>query len=198
MKIRASVYIAVSLDGYISRKNGAIDFLDTFHARLPAVNAVDNMSPEDLDFGYQSFMSDIDHIVMGRETFAQVSSFPSWPYDKPVSVLSASSVVQVPAALRDSVTQRSGPPSDILRAIAETGAKHVYVDGGVTIQRFLQAKCVHDMTISTIPVLLGVGRRLFGDTVAEEDEWLTLEYCKVFRGGLTQHKYSLRANDAEA
>eukprot|EP01033_Poteriospumella_lacustris_P003461 gene3461-2558_t len=153
---------------------------------MPALHASEKVMGDEIDFGYESFMKDIDHIIMGRETFAKVLSFPAWPYDKPVSVLSESSVVQIPAVLRDSVTQRSGSPAAILKEVSECGAKHVYVDGGNTIQRFIRAKCVDNLIISTVPVIIGSGRRLFGDILEGEDQWLELEYCKKYRGGLTQ------------
>lgn len=197
MRIRASVYIAVSIDGFISRRNGAIDFLDEFHARLPPLHASDNIVGDEIDFGYESFMKDIDHIIMGRETFAKVLSFPSWPYDKSVSVLSESSALQIPSALRDRVMQRSGPPATILEELSECGVKHVYVDGGNTIQRFINANCVDNLIISTVPVIIGSGRRLFGDVLEVEDQWLELDYCKKYRGGLTQSKYRLRSKVAQ-
>ena len=78
MNIRLSVFIATSLEGYIARLNGKLDWLE-----------MNKDQRKDEDFGYQSFISSVDCIVMGRNSFEKAVSFPEWPYaNKRVIVLS--------------------------------------------------------------------------------------------------------------
>lgn len=71
--MQISVYIAVSLDGYIARPDGSLDW-------LPQGDGAD-------DYGYSDFIAPIDRIVMGRKTYETVLGFGGdWPYAKPVTV----------------------------------------------------------------------------------------------------------------
>ena len=180
MGIRASVFVAMSLDGYIARKNGSIDWL------LKASEKV----PDGEDFGYAEFMDSVDAIVMGRKTFEHVLAFPEWPYGtKPVIVCSRK-FVDVPSMLRDKVSGSDDEPGTIAKKLAMTGARRVYVDGGITIQRFLEAGLIDDLIITVIPVILGEGRPLFGPI--GRDAKLYLDSAKPFKCGFIQLKYSLK------
>ena len=153
--MRVSVFIATSLDGYIARADGSLDWLEAQNARVPPGE----------DCGYGDFMADIDVLLMGRETFDKVSSFAEWPYDgKRVIVLSHRPLSGAYVKL---VEQRAGEPQEILAAVEEEGARHAYLDGGRTIQAFLHAGLVDDLVITSVPVLLGSGRRLFGELAAD-------------------------------
>jgi dihydrofolate reductase len=100
--------------------------------------------------------------VMGRHTFEKVLSFDDWPYPtKPVGVLSGRPV-DIPAPIADSVEWMSGEPGDIVVRLAARGCRHLYIDGGVTVQRFPDAGLIHKLIISRIPVLIGRGIPLFG------------------------------------
>ena len=170
MRPRCSVFIATSLDGYISRPDGAIDW-------LPADGTVE-------DHGYDAFMSTIDAIVLGRHTYELVCSFGGWHYgDRRVVVLSSGTVTVPPGHARY-VTVLPGPPSTALQYLADTGCRHIYVDGGLTIQAFLAAGLIDDLTITTIPVLLGAGRRLFGALGA--DVHLEHQSTQSYASGLVQ------------
>ena len=153
--MRVSVFIATSLDGYIARADGALDWLEALNARVPPGE----------DCGYGAFMADIDVLLMGRETFDKVSSFPDWPYrGKRVVVLSHRPLAGPYAAY---VERRAGEPAAVLRGVQEEGARHVYLDGGRTIQDFLRAGLVDELVITSVPVLLGSGRRLFGELAGD-------------------------------
>ncbi|MGD9381418.1 MAG: dihydrofolate reductase family protein [Candidatus Thorarchaeota archaeon] len=143
------VYIATSLDGFIATSNGGLDWLD----EIP--------NPEESDFGYAEFMSGIDAIVMGRKTFEKVLTFDFWPYDKPVYVPS-SSKVDVPKKLEDKVKTVTGNPKELVDQLKEFGHQNLYVDGGITIQGFLEEDLIDEMIITRVPVLLGNGIPLFG------------------------------------
>lgn len=151
MKGKNFVFIATSLDGRIADKNNKIDWL----------NEVPN--PKNIDMGYKSFIDKVDAIVMGRKTFEVVLSFGiEWPYTKPVFVLS-NTKKDVPKALEGKVKYISGTPNEIVKYINGKGYSNLYLDGGYTIQNFLKEDLVDEITITTMPILLGGGPTLFGE-----------------------------------
>jgi dihydrofolate reductase len=142
-----SVFVGTTVDGFIARPNSDLDF-------LPAGGGEPH--------GYDEFMASIDALVIGRKTFETVLSFATWPYgDKRVVVLS-SRPVDLSRARGGVVEQMAGPPADIVSKLAASGAHHLYVDGGITIQGFLRAGLVQRLTITRVPVLIGDGIPLFG------------------------------------
>lgn len=142
-----SVFIGTSVDGFIARPNGDLDF-------LPAGGGEPH--------GYDEFIASVDALVIGRKTFETVVAFPTWPYgDKRVVVLS-SRPVDLSAVRGGFVEQMAGPPAEIVAKLAASGAHHIYVDGGITIQRFLRDGLVQRLTITRVPVLIGDGIPLFG------------------------------------
>ena len=147
--MKASVYIGTSLDGFIAREDGRLDWLIGF-ADDEAVKA------------YQEFTSGIDAILIGRGTFETVLGFPEWPYEKSVFVLS-SSLNELPADLAGRATLISMPPREVLSHLVGLGFTSVYVDGGKVIQAFLKENLIDEFIIATVPVLIGSGIPLFGD-----------------------------------
>ena len=144
------VFIATSLDGFISDKNGGIDWLDTF----PEINKIDT--------GYNAFTSELDALVMGRATFEKVLSFGiDWPYKMPVFVLT-NSLTQVSAEYQGKVFLLKGSVEEVLQQIHEKGYHKLYIDGGSVIQDFLRSDKIDEMIVTIIPVLLGGGIPLFG------------------------------------
>ena len=145
------VFIAKSIDGYIADKNGGIDWLNS----TPNTNQI--------DMGFGKFMSSIDAIVMGRTTFEMVCSFDiSWPYTVPVFVLSTT-LKKVPEKYAKNVELIKGTLKKVLAKIHSKGFSKLYIDGGKTIQSFLKEDLIDEMTITTMPILLGGGFSLFGD-----------------------------------
>jgi dihydrofolate reductase len=149
---KASVFIATSLDGFISRSNGDIDWL------LEANKVV----PPGEDCGFNAFISTVDVLVMGRNTFEQVIGFDSWPYGDTRMIVLSSRPIAIPPHLAGTVSGSSESPEELVARLADEGAQHLYVDGGITIQRFLEAGLIDELTITTIPILLGDGKPLFG------------------------------------
>jgi dihydrofolate reductase len=180
MNARCSVFVATSLDGFISRSDGRIDWLNEANALVPPGE----------DCGFAEFFSTVDALVMGRNTFEQVLSFSEWPYgSKPVVVLShslRSLPVQVPAT----VTLSAEPPATLVERLSAEGLGHLYIDGGLTIQSFLVANLVDEMTITVIPVLLGSGKPLFGSL--RSDVNLKLLASRAYDFGFVQTKYRVR------
>jgi dihydrofolate reductase len=177
MKPRASAFIATSLDGFIARVDGSIDWLDDVQALIP----------EGEDCGYLEFMSTIDGLVMGRHTFERALSFEEWPYGQlPVYVMSHAPV-SVPPALVTTVHSFHGTAEALVTRLGKEGFRHLYVDGGQTIQGFLRAGLLDDITITVIPLLLGVGRPLFGPLT--HDVELTLMRSQAYAFGFVQSVY---------
>lgn len=148
------VYIATSLDGYIARKDGNIDWL------------MESPNPDNSDYGFSAFMDRIDAILMGRSTFETVIGFDHWPYTKPVFILS-SSMKEMPAGYEDKASLVSGDLEDIIESLSKKGIENIYVDGGRTIQSFLEQDLIDELIITRIPILLGSGIPLFGDMKKE-------------------------------
>ncbi|MCL4272368.1 MAG: dihydrofolate reductase family protein [Anaerolineales bacterium] len=174
MTVKVSVYIAVSLDGFIARKNGDIDWL------------TGGESGE--DYGYADFMSTVDHVVMGRNTFEKVLSFGGWHYEKKVIVLTSRDLTLAPE-LSDKAEALHVSPRELIHELERRGVRHIYLDGGVTVQRFLREGLVDEMTITTIPILIGEGLPLFG--ALEEDVRLELLRSQAFKNGFVQNIYKV-------
>ena len=180
MSIKVSIFIATSLDGFIARTDGAIDWL----------NEANSAVPDGEDCGFQSFMDSVDTLIMGRKTFQQVLSFGEWPYGStPVVVLSRNSI-SFPPSVPDTVTHSSEPPEDLLGRLSDEGVAYVYVDGGITIQGFITKGLVDEITVTVIPVILGGGIPLFGSL--EKDVSLTHVRTTAFHFGFVQTTYSVK------
>ena len=172
--MKASVFIATSLDGFIARQNDSLDW-------LPAGGGEEH--------GYNEFIATVDAIVMGRRTFETVLTFDSWPYGaKQVIVLTTRPAEVV--APGDAVCEAmSGTPEEIVTRLAERGMTHLYIDGGVTIQRFLEAGLIQRMIITRVPVILGGGIPLFGPV--SRDVRLDHVGTRSYTSGLVQSEYRI-------
>ena len=180
MSLIASVFIAISLDGYIARAGGELDWLDEANASVP----------EGEDCGYLDFMNSVDVLIMGRKTYEKVLSFGEWPYgSKPVIVLS-SNIIEIPDELTQTVSYSSESPKELYDRFSKEGAKRLYIDGGNTIQRFLAEGLINDITITVIPVILGSGISLFGDV--KKDISLKHVATKSYEFGFVQSTYEVR------
>lgn len=173
----ASVFIATSLDGFIARADGGLDWLP--------------MGGEEAHAFYE-FLAGVDAVVMGRKTFETVLSFEgAWPYGaKPVVVLSGAPF-EIPTIAGAAIERMSGDPRRISEALAGRGLHHLYVDGGDTVRRFLEAGLVERMTITTVPVLLGDGIPLFG--ALARDVKLRHAGTVAYPSGLVRTTYEVEA-----
>ena len=146
-----TVYIATSIDGYIAREDGTIDWL----MELP--------NPNNSDYGFSVFLERIDGIIMGRKSFETVLGFNEWPYAKPVPVFVLSnSLVELPGKLSVKVEIVKGELKRIIESLRDRGINNLYIDGGKTIQSFLNEDLIDEMIITRVPILLGSGIPLFG------------------------------------
>ena len=175
MEKRNRVFIATSLDGYIADSEGKIDWLH----EIP--------NPEQTDMGFGRFMSKTDALVMGRRTFETVCSFGSdWPYNKPVYVWSAR-LSKIPENLKDKAFIVRGSALQVLKQVNDLGHYHLYIDGGSVIQSFLYEDLIDEMTITTIPVLLGGGTPLFGKLNQKLNFRCTK--TRIFPNSLVQNRF---------
>jgi dihydrofolate reductase len=174
--VKTSVFVGTSLDGYIARPDGSFDFLHGSGGSEP--------------HGYEEFFSSVDALLIGRKTYETVLKFDDWPYGpKPTFVLSSRPLAPSPPTAE--VERMSGPPAEVIAALAARNFKHVYVDGGLTIQRFLQAGLIDRLTIARVPVLIGTGIPLFGPL--ERDIRLRHIATRVYASGLVQSEYAVAA-----
>jgi dihydrofolate reductase len=167
---QCSVYVAASLDGFIARPDGGIDWLD-------------RMQRPGEDYGFQRFLESVDTVVLGRKTYDVALGFGAWPYaGKRVVVLT-----HAPRAPRHGEEFFAGAFAALVERLGAAGARRVYVDGGTVISELLRAGLVDDLTVSVIPVLLGDGIRLFHSPMPEQQ--LELEGSSSFPSGLVQLRY---------
>lgn len=171
-----SVFVGTSVDGFIARLNGSFDFLPEGGGE---------------PHGYTEFIASIDAIVMGRKTFETVLPFPVWPYaDKRVVVLS-SRPLDFSAVRGGVVEQMAGPPAEIVSQLAARAVHHLYIDGGITVQRFLRAGLIERLIITRVPVLIGEGIPLFG--ALPRDIRLRHVATRHYASGLVQSEYLVAA-----
>jgi dihydrofolate reductase len=173
-----SVFIGTSVDGFIARQNGDLDFLP-----------VDGGEPH----GYTEFMATVDALVIGRKTFETVLGYADWPFgDKRVVVLSGRVLdFSGVRGARGVVEQMAGDPAEIVARLTASGVQHVYVDGGVTIQGFLRAGLVQRLVITRVPVLIGEGIPLFGSL--PRDVRLRHLETQHYSSGLVKSEYEVIA-----
>lgn len=181
MDVKCSAYIATSVDGFIAGPGGDIAWL------LRPEYATSAMS----GLAYDDFIATVDAIVMGRNTFEKVVSMGYWDYrDLPVVVLTSRELA-IPPHLAGTVRVDAGTPGDVVARLADAGKRHLYVDGGQTIQRFLRAGLIDELTITRIPLLLGGGISLFGELGVEIP--LRLVEATPSQNGFVQERYEVGA-----
>jgi dihydrofolate reductase len=176
--LRASVFVGTSLDGFLARPNGDFDF-------LPAGGGEEH--------GYAEFMSSVDTLVIGRNTYDVVLRFPEWPYPGKRVVVLSSRDVPAPRDPAVRVESMRGEPREIAARLAATGSRHAYVDGGLTIQAFLREGLIQRLTITRVPVLVGRGIPLFG--ALPRDVRLRHLGTRSYASGLVTSEYEVVGPD---
>jgi dihydrofolate reductase len=172
--MKASVFIGTSLDGFIARLNGNFDFLPEGGGE---------------PHGYNEFMATIDALVIGRHTFETVLPMKPWPYGNKRVVVLSSRPIDFSQVVGGKVEQMSGSPAEIVAQLEATGAHHLYIDGGITIQRFLRAGLIQRLIITRVPVLIGEGIPLFG--TLPHDIHLRHISTKSYPSGLVSSEYEI-------
>ncbi len=175
----ASVFVGTSVDGFIARRDGALDFLPEGGGE---------------PHGYAEFIASVDALVIGRNTFEVVAAFPEWPYGHKRVVVLSSQAVDFSHLKDRAVEHMNGAPADIVRRLAASGARHLYIDGGITIQRFLRAGLIQRLVVTRVPVLIGEGIPLFG--ALPHDVRLQHVATRHYPSGLVQSEYRIEAAEA--
>ena len=171
--MKTTVYVGTSLDGFIARKDGNIDWLVKYQNK-------------EVHDSYNEFISRIDAMVIGRGTYEKVLSFPEWPYEKKVFVLSTS-LKLIPGTLNEKATLIAMKPAVLLNYLSDKGFSNIYVDGGKVIQSFLKEDLIDELLITRVPELIGTGIPLFGYL----DNDLRFEHIKtnIYSDGLVKSQY---------
>ena len=172
--MKLSVFCGVSVDGFLARPNHALDFLDS-GAQIP--------------HGFEEFYKSVDVVVIGRKTFEVVLTFGKWFYGKKAVVVLSSRSLDFSSVKGGVVSQMSGEPAEIAAQIKARGFKHAYIDGGITIQRFLAAGVIDRLVVTRVPVLIGEGIPLFGPV--PRDIPLRHVATRSYEGGLVQSEYEI-------
>jgi dihydrofolate reductase len=171
-----SIFVGASVDGFIARPNDDLDWLPDGGGE---------------PHGYDEFMASVDALVIGRNTFEKVLTFAAWPYGAKRVVVLSSRPVDLSRAAGGVVEQMSGTPGEIVSQLAASGAHNLYIDGGITIQRFLRAGLIQRLIITRVPVLIGSGIPLFGSL--PHDVRLEHVSTRHFPSGLVQSEYRVLA-----
>jgi len=176
--MKVSAFIATSLDGYIARPNGDINWL---------MEADKSDGKE--DYGYKEFSDTVDCMIMGRNSMEKVMSFPEWPYEGKRVVVLSNTLNEAPPQLQDKIELYSGSLIELVKKLEKDQCKRIYIDGGKTIQSFINDNLITDITITKIPILLGEGLSLFGMT--KKDIKLKHTVTKSYPSGFVKSTYEV-------
>lgn len=168
------IYIATSLDGFIAASDGGIEWL----------NEIPN--PEQSDYGWSDFISGIDAILMGRNTFEKVLTFGFWPYEKPFFVIT-NSLKKLPKDIVGKAEIVKGSINEVIDQLNQRGYINIYVDGGKVIQNFLAEDMIDEMIITKVPILLGKGIPLFGEQ--EQSRMFRHTKTEIYNNSLVKSHY---------
>ena len=180
MSIKCSAYMATSVDGFIAKPDGDIEWL-----HLP-----EYLESDFNGLQYEDFISTVDTLIMGRNTFEKILTFDSWPYEGTPVVVVTSRELTIHEHLQGKVSAESGDPEKLVSKLESEGSQHLYIDGGKTIQRFLQAGLINEITITRIPILLGDGISLFNSFGVETS--LRLIDATTTDNGFVQVRYEVK------
>lgn len=178
--IKTSVYLGISVDGYIARPDGSVDFLD-------------NHAPPETDLGFGDFLGSVDVLVMGRNTFDFVmNAGVEWPYGDTLVTVLTHRPLDLPAVFVGNVEVSDLDVLALVEYLGERGFQHAYVDGGQTVQQFLVAGLVDELTLTTVPDLIGEGISLFPHLTS--DVRLELIASSSEKNGFVQSHYRVLRN----
>jgi dihydrofolate reductase len=173
--MKASVFVGTSLDGFIARRNGDFGFLPEGGGE---------------PHGYAEFIASVDVLVIGRNTFEKVLTLDPWPYGDMRVVVLSSRAIDPSVVPGGRIEWMSGTPAQIVRRLEAGGARHAYIDGGITVQNFLRAGLIQRLVITRVPVLIGEGIPLFGSL--PHDVKLRHRSTQTYASGLVKSEYEVQ------
>ena len=186
--MKFSAFLATSLDGFIARSHGEIDWLER----------ANNLVPSGEDCGFSNFYNSVDCIVLGRKSFEKVLTFKDWPYgSKQVFVMSRTGA-QIPSQLSKTVVTTDLPPLELKDSLTKLGFNNIYVDGGEIIRNFLYSGLLDEITITRIPILIHAGIPLFQNfrgtpDLLVDDLWLELVEHRSWPFGFVQEVWRVKS-----
>lgn len=168
---KLTLYIAMSLDGYIAKPNDDLSFLSI-------------VEKEGEDYGYAAFVSTVDTVIIGRKTYEWVTSQFNFPHaDKNTFVITRN-----PRPNIGKIVFYTGDLTELVQTLKQQQGNTIFCDGGSEIvNELLRNDLFDEFIISVIPVLVGIGTRLFNDGRPEQE--LQLLSLKKFETGLVQLHY---------
>jgi len=181
---RVTIHMVASLDGFIARRDGSVDWLET----TDEFEGGETLSREAI----AAFLETIDCYVMGAKTYETAMGFVAkgfgWAYgDKPTFVLTHRDLPRV----RDTVELCAGDLSDLVTRRLRKSFRNIWVVGGGR----LSAECVRrgladEVRYSIVPVLIGDGIRFFEGL--DRDVSLHLAETKAYKNGMVELRYEVR------
>lgn len=184
--MKCSVFIATSVDGFIAKVDGSVDWLHT--AGNPEAEMGDQA-----DMGFNDYISSIDCMIMGRKCMDVISNMnltpEQWPYGETRIVVLSNTITEAPDNMKGKVELYSGDLNALISQLESEGFKHAYIDGGTTIQGFLKLKLIQEITISRAPIILGEGISLFGKS--NQGVKLVQAESKAFPNDFIQVRYKV-------
>ncbi len=175
---RGCVFLGASLDGFVAREDGSLDFLA-------------EPGGTDTDHGFRAFLDGVQAIVMGRVTYETVIGFHEWPYEGVRMIVPSHTLVPRTDAAPGDVEITTDGPEKLFDRLGADGVERVYVDGGRMVHAYLEAGLIHELTITRVPVLLGGGIPLFRPT--DHERRLTHLETRAFPNGFVQSRYRIDA-----
>jgi dihydrofolate reductase len=177
MNRKVILYIATSLDGYITQPNDDLSFLSI-------------VEQEGQDYGYADFIKTVDTVIVGRKTYDKVVSMG---FDFPHADKDAYIITRTPKPSIGSVKFYTDDLKSLIDKLKSENGKNIFCDGGAEIvNELLKNDLIDEFIISVIPILVGNGTKLFKDGRPEQK--LELVSVKSFDKGLTQLHYKCANN----
>lgn len=159
--MKCSVFIAASADGFIAKIDDSIDWLHTAGRQEVEMG-------DEADMGFKAFIDSVDCMIMGRRCMETIAAMnlpvEQWPYTNTRVIALSNALTQAPESLHGKVEIYGGEIPELMDKLEEQGFEHAYIDGGVTIQNFINLKLINQLCITQVPVLIGQGKPLFGPT----------------------------------
>ncbi len=174
---RIKLYIATSLDGFIARENGSIDWLTKYEN-----------NPE-TDYGYSEFYASIGKVLMGRKTYEQALGFGEWPYREKKSYIFTRQ--KEPMRRENNVEFVSEDIGEFVRQLKRNTEEDIWLVGGSQIIKvFFEENLVQDLIVFVVPIILGSGIPLF-DHIGKEIGFRTGR-VERYENGLVKLEYEVK------
>jgi dihydrofolate reductase len=152
---KVQLYIAASMDGYIAKEDGSVDWLH----ELP--------NPNQLDYGYKAFYDQVDTVIMGRKTYEDVLGFDiDWPYADSTTLVITRQRDYTPSTPNTRILH--DVDHETIEGLTTNSKKNIWlVGGGALMTSFLHLNAIDELILFTMPILLGSGVPLFPEGTPE-------------------------------